>query len=77
MIRDDVLANYRPLRASVQNVLKEAVSTCTRSDWRRAANLLCFDLDHPEHDDLLAEGQHAEMLMDVALFELSRGGKRI
>jgi hypothetical protein len=74
MTRDDVLAAYRPLRAAIQRVLKVAPDTCTNGDWRRAAKMLCFDLD--EHDDLLEEAQHAEMLMDVALFEPNQSGKR-
>jgi hypothetical protein len=76
MTRDDVLAAYRPLRTSIQGVLKAAVSTCTKSDWRRAARLLCFDLEDLDDDDLLAAG-HAEMVMDVGLFEPNQSGKRV
>lgn len=74
MTRETILAAYRPLRASIQSVLKAAVQTCNNSDWRRAAKLLCFDLD--EHDELLETGQHTEMLMDVALFEANQSGHR-
>lgn len=76
MTRDDILAAYRPLRASIQSVLKVAISTCTSSDWRRAAKLLCFDLEEQDRDGLLAEAQHTEMLMDLALFEPNQSGRR-
>jgi hypothetical protein len=76
MTRDDILSVYRPLRASIQSVLKAATATCNTSDWRRAAKLLCFDLEDSDEDGLLAEAQHTEMLMDVALFEPNQSGKR-
>lgn len=77
MTRDDVFTVYRPLRASIQSVLEAAVATCSKSDLRRAAKLLWSDLEDLGGDGLLSDGQHVEMLMDVALFERNRSGKRV
>lgn len=71
MTRDDVLAEYRPLRASIQRVLSVAPDTLTDADWRRATDLLAVNLD----DDVEIRGV-AEMLADLALFEPNASGRR-
>jgi hypothetical protein len=38
MNRDAALAHYHPIRASVIRILEKAVSACTQSDLKRAAN---------------------------------------
>lgn len=38
--REDVLAQYYPIRASIQSVLREAVGYCRKPDFDRAAKHL-------------------------------------
>jgi transposase IS66-like protein len=64
--RDEVLAVYRPIRAAIRRVLREAVRTCGRADLARAARQL----------GLRDDGDAAEMLADVALFEPDQRGRR-
>jgi hypothetical protein len=62
--REDILAQYRPIRASIQSVLRKAVRSCRKLDFDRAAKHL--DLwDQKQLDD----GGVFEMLCDVALME--------
>ncbi len=67
MTREDALAMYRPIRASVRRVLSSAISACNHSDLMRAAKQLGLWADGKI---VLPEGdQAAEMMSDVALFE--------
>lgn len=70
--RDEILARYRPIRASVQAVLAEAVKHCRKPDFDRAA----------KHLDLVAQEQLEDeetfaMLCDIALFEPNQRGRRV
>jgi hypothetical protein len=40
MTREEALALYHPIRASVRRILKEAFRVCNQSDFKRAAKLL-------------------------------------
>jgi hypothetical protein len=74
MTRDEALALYYPIRASVQRVLSAAIPVCTQSDLMRAAKQLALWRDGtislPE-DDIASE-----MLSDIALFEPNQRGRR-
>jgi hypothetical protein len=74
MTREEALARYRPVRASVQRVLSAAIPVCTQSDLMRAAKQLALWRDGtislPE-DDIASE-----MLSDIALFEPNQRGRR-
>jgi hypothetical protein len=74
MTRDEALALYHPIRASVQRVLSAAIPVCTQSDLMRAAKQLALWRDGtislPE-DDIASE-----MLSDIALFEPNQRGRR-
>src|SRR5271170_7294064 len=74
MTRDEVLALYRPIRASVRRMLSAAVTACNHADLARAAKQL--DL-WAEGKIVLPEGDKpAEMLSDIALFEPNQRGRR-
>jgi hypothetical protein len=74
MTRDEVLALYRPIRASVRGILSAAVPVCNHTDLARAAKQL--DL-WAEGKIILPEGDKAaEMLSDIALFEPNQRGRR-
>ena len=74
MTRDEALALYHPIRASVRRIVSAAVPVCNQSDLMRAAKQL----------GLWAEGkifcrkasEAAEMLSDIALFEPNQRGRR-
>ncbi len=72
--REEALATYRPIRASVRRILRSAISACNRSDFMRAAKQLGLWADGrivlPEGDEA------AEMLSDIALFEPNQRGRR-
>ena len=74
MTREEVLAMYHPIRASVRRILSAAIFVCNRSDFMRAAKQLGLWADRticlPEGD------QAAEMLSDIALFEPNQRGRR-
>jgi hypothetical protein len=73
MTRDEVLAEYRPIRAAIQRVLAQAPKVCTAADWKRAARALGFGVaDSIE----VGSEREIEMLGDVALFEPNQRGKR-
>jgi hypothetical protein len=74
MTREEALAMYHPIRASVRRILSAAISVCNQSDFMRAAKQLGLWADRkislPEGD------QAAEMLSDIALFEPNQRGRR-
>ncbi|MFE1599404.1 hypothetical protein [Methylobacterium sp. ID0610] len=70
--RDAILAQYRPIRRSIQAVLAQAVRSCKKSDLDRAAKQLGLV------DDALLEDETVfDMLCDVALFEPNQRGRRV
>ena len=70
--REDILALYRPIRASIQSVLRQAVGSCRKADFDRAAKHL--DLwDQKQLDD----GTVFDMLCDIALMEPNQRGRRV
>ena len=73
MNREDVLALYRPIRASIQCVLRMAVPVCSRADWTRAAKQLGL---WAEGQVLVDDDDQIDMLADVALFEPNPRGRR-
>jgi hypothetical protein len=74
MTRDEALALYRPVRASVRRILNAAISVCNQSDLMRAAKQLALwrdgKISMPEED------MAAEMLSDIALFEPNQRRRR-
>ena len=74
MIRDEALALYLPIRASVRRVLRAAVPVCNQSDLMRAAKQLGLWADG--RIVLPEDGAAAEMLSDIALFEPNQRGRR-
>lgn len=70
--REEILACYRPIRASIQAVLTEAVKQCKKLDFDRAAKHLDL-IDQEQLDD---EATFA-MLCDIALFEPNQRGRRV
>ena len=74
MTREESLALYHPIRASVRRILSAAISVCNQSDFMRAAKQLGLwvegKISLPEGD------QAAEMLSDIALFEPNQRGRR-
>ena len=74
MTREEALALYHPIRASVRRILRAAISVCTQSDLMRAAKQLRLWADGKI---FLPESDHsAEMLSDIALFESNQRGRR-
>ena len=74
MTREEALARYRPIRASVQHILRAVISVCTQSDFMRAAKQLGLWRDGKillPKDDVAVE-----MLSDIALFEPNQRGRR-
>ncbi len=74
MTRDEALALYRPIRAAIRQVLRDAVGACSRADFTRAAKQLgCWS----DGGMVLPEGDETpEMISDVALFEPNQRGRR-
>ncbi|WP_375465524.1 hypothetical protein [uncultured Methylobacterium sp.] len=70
--RGGVLARYRPIRASVQAVLRQAVRQCKKPDFDRAAKHLDL-VDDAQLDD----EETFAMLCDVALFEPNQRRRRV
>ena len=70
--RAAIIARYRPVRASIQRVLAQAVGTCRKADFERAAKHL--DLMHEMELD---DPEVINMLSDVALFERNQRGRRV
>ena len=74
MTREEALAFYHPIRASVRRILSAAISVCNQSDFMRAAKQLGLWV---EGTIALPEGdQAADMLSDIALFEPNQRGRR-
>src|SRR3954451_16931854 len=71
LTREAVFARYRPIRASIQTVLAEAVKHCRKPDLDRAAKHLNL-VDREQLED----EETAVMLFDVALFEPNQRGRR-
>ncbi len=72
MTRAEVLAQYRPIRAGIRRVLREAMNACGQPDLNRAVKQIA---PWAEAEDLQDE-ETAEMLADVALFEPNQRGRR-
>lgn len=76
MTRDEALASYRPIRASIRRVLGDAVGACSRADLMRAAKQLgCWadgGIAVPED----GEDEALEMVSDIALFEPNQRKRR-
>lgn len=72
MTRAEVLARYRPIRAGIRRVLRQATQACSRADLNRAGKQVA---PWAEAEDLEDEDT-AEMLVDVALFEPNQRGRR-
>jgi len=74
MTREEALALYHPIRASVRRIVSAAIPVCNQSDFMRAAKQLGLwvegKISLPEGD------QAAEMLSDIALFEPNQRGRR-
>jgi hypothetical protein len=74
MTREEALALYHPIRASVRRILSAAISVGNQSDFMRAAKQLGLWV---EGTIALPEGgQAADMLSDIALFEPNQRGRR-
>src|SRR3712207_9026190 len=73
MSRDEVLTLYRPIRVSIQRVLRVAVPVCSRADLTRAAKQLGL---WAEGQVLVDDDEQTDMLADVALFEPNQRGRR-
>ena len=72
MTRAEVLAQYRPIRAGIRRVLREAAQACGRADLSRAVKQVAPWAEAAE----LEGADTAEMLVDVALFEPNQRGRR-
>ncbi|HJU15000.1 MAG TPA: hypothetical protein VJ770_00900 [Stellaceae bacterium] len=72
MTRDEVLAQYRPIRAGIQRVLRLATAACRRADLSRAVKQVA---PWAEPEDL-EDAEAGIMLADVALFEPNQRGRR-
>jgi hypothetical protein len=74
MARDEVLALYRPIRASIRRILSLAVPVCNRADFTRAAKQLGL---WANGKILLPDDDNApKILSDVALFEPNQHDRR-
>ena len=65
MTRDEALALYRPIRATIRRIISLAVPACDRADFMRAAKQLGLWADGAI---VYPDDKAAEMLGDVALF---------
>ena len=72
MTRAEVLAQYRPVRAGIRRVLREATKACGQADLNRAVKQVAPWAETAEIED----DATAEMLVDVALFEPNQRGRR-
>jgi hypothetical protein len=73
MTRTEVLAQYRPIRAGIRRVLREATQACRPVDITPAVKQVAPWAAAAE----LEEEDTAEMLVDVALFEPNQRGRRV
>ena len=70
--RESALTLYRPVRSSIQAVLRKAVGFCRKADFERAAKHLdLWDQSHLEDSTIL------DMISDIALFEPNQRGRRV
>ena len=76
MTRDEALASYRPIRASIRHVLGDAVGTCSRADIMRAAKQLGCWADNGITVPEDGEDETFEMISDIALFEPNQRKRR-
>jgi hypothetical protein len=74
MIREEVLALYRPIRASIKRILRLAVPVCNRADLTRAAKQLGLWANGKIL--FLEDDKAPEMVSDVALFKPNQRGRR-
>ncbi len=74
MTREEALAMYHPVRASVRRILSAAFRVCNQADLMRAAKQL--GLWEDGKIVLSEDDEAAEMLADVALFEPNQRGRR-
>jgi hypothetical protein len=72
MTRDEVLAQYRPIRAGIQRVLHLAETACRPADLSRAVKQVAPWAEAKELED----AETGNMLVDVALFEPNQRGRR-
>jgi hypothetical protein len=72
-MREEVLARYDPIRASIKRVLKLAEESCANADWTRAMKHVAPWAEPAA----LAEAPAPEMLTDIALFEPNQRGRRV
>jgi hypothetical protein len=72
MTRSEACARYRPIRAGIRRVLREAMGACGRTDLNRAVKQVAPWAAEEE----LQDEETAEMLADVALFEPNQRGRR-
>lgn len=70
--REDVLAQYCPIRAAIQSVLRQAVRCCRKPDFDRAAKHLNL-WDQRQLDDSTV----LDMLSDIALMEPNQRGRSV
>lgn len=70
--RHEVLAQYRPVRAGIQRILRLAETACRPADLRRAIKQVA---PWAEAEDLKDE-ETGNMLVDIALFEPNQRGRR-
>jgi hypothetical protein len=73
MTRDEVLAQYRPIRAGIQRVLRLAPAALRAADLRRALKQVA---PWAEAEEDLPDAA-TDMLVDVALFEPNQSGRRV
>jgi hypothetical protein len=73
MTRNQALALYRPIRASIRRILSLAVPICDRAELMRAAKQLGIWADGTI---VYPDDNAANMLSDVALFEPNQRGRR-
>lgn len=72
--RDEVLARYDAIREAIGRVLTSAFEGCSKAEWARAGRQVASWAA----PDALEEPDRARaMLLDVALFEPDRRGKRV
>ncbi len=76
MTRDEALASYRPIRASIRRVLGGAVGACSRADIMRAAKQLGCWADNGIAVPEDGQDEAFEIISDVALFEPNQRGRR-
>jgi hypothetical protein len=73
MTRDEALALYRPIRATIRRIVSLAVPVCDGADFMRAAKQLGLWADGTI---VCPDENAANMLGDVALFEPNQRGRR-